>query len=140
MSVPLPLINGGAPKRSQHTWEARLRIVSARSSSPSPTWSAIIWYSRIVGLPVDRTSHDGTIYDVPMQGETCLALDTNKQPITNSSQPLCFFWTADIHTARGFLLANDVELRGEVQDIGSVSFLTFKDPDNNLLMVCQRNV
>ena len=101
---------------------------------------AIAWYSLILGLPVDRTSHDGTIYDVPMQGETRLALDANKQPITNSSQPLCFFWTADIHAARDFLLANEVELVGEVQDIGSVSFLTFTDPDYNLLMVCQRNV
>ncbi len=75
-----------------------------------------------------------------MQGETRLALGGTKQPITNSSQPLCFFWTADIHAARDFLVANDVELVGTIQDIGSVSFLTFKDPDNNLLMVCQRNV
>ena len=101
---------------------------------------AITWYSRILGLPIDRTSHGGTIYDVPMQGETRLALDATKQPITNSSQPLCFFWTADIRAARDFLRANDVELLDEIQDIGSVSFLTFKDPDNNLLMVCQRNV
>ena len=100
---------------------------------------AIAWYSRILGLPVDRTSHGGTIYDIPMQGETRLALDANPQPITNSSQPLCFFWTADIHAARDFLLANDVELLSPIQDIGSVSFLTFKDPDNNLLMVYQRN-
>ncbi len=101
---------------------------------------AIAWYSRILGLPIDQASHGGTIYDVPMAGETRLALDANKQPITNSSQPLCFFWTADIHAAHDFLLANDVELVGTIQDIGSVSFLTFKDPDNNLLMVCQRNV
>ncbi len=100
---------------------------------------AIAWYSRILGQPVDQTSHGGTIYDVPMLGETRLALDANKQPITNSSQPLCFFWTADIDAVRDFLLASNVELVGDVQDIGSVSFLTFKDPDNNLLMVCQRN-
>ncbi|HSH82565.1 MAG TPA: hypothetical protein VLA19_28880 [Herpetosiphonaceae bacterium] len=52
-----------------------------------------------------------------MRGETRLALDTNKQPITNSSQQLCFFWTADIHTVRDFLLANEVELAGTIQDI-----------------------
>ncbi len=75
-----------------------------------------------------------------MQGETRLALDANKQPISNSVQPLCFFWTTDIHASRDFLLANEVELVGTIQDIGSVCFLTFKDPDNNLLMVCQRNV
>ncbi|MDQ5853468.1 MAG: VOC family protein [Chloroflexota bacterium] len=101
---------------------------------------AIAWYSRMFDLPVDQTSHGGTIYDVPMEGDTGLVLDANKPVVTNSVQPLCFFWTADIHAARDFLWANAVELVGPIQDIGSVSFLTFKDPDNNLLMVCQRNV
>lgn len=100
---------------------------------------AVAWYSRLFGLDADTTSHEGTIYDVPMQGDTRLTLDSNKQPITNSSQPLCFFWTADIHRARDFLLAHDVDVVGEIQDIGSVSLLTFMDPDRNLLMVCQRN-
>ncbi len=100
---------------------------------------AVAWYSRLFGLDADTTSHEGTIYDVPMQGDTRLTLDSNKQPITNSSQPLCFFWTADIHGARDFLLAHDVDVVGEIQDIGSVSLLTFMDPDRNLLMVCQRN-
>lgn len=100
---------------------------------------AVAWYCHLFGLDADATSHEGTIYDVPMQGETRLTLDSNKQPVTNSSQPLCFFWTANIHGARDFLLAHDVELIGEIQDVGSVSFLAFKDPDQNLLMVCQRN-
>lgn len=100
---------------------------------------AIQWYSWLFGLPVGDTSHEGKINDVPMNGETSLILDGNK-PVVNSSQPLCYFWTRDIHAAHDFLCEGCVELVGDVLDIGSVSFLTFKDPDSNLLMICQRNL
>ncbi len=100
---------------------------------------AIKWYSWLFGLPVGGTSHEGTIYDLPMNGETGLILDANKPVVQNSSQPLCYFWTSDIHAAYDFLHQNGVSIVGDILDIGSVSFLTFKDPDSNLLMICQRN-
>ena len=99
--------------------------------------AAIAWYSRLFGLPVAGTAHEGKIYDVPMSGEVGLILDGHR-PVANSSQPLCFFWTGDIHAAEAFLDASGVEIAASVQDIGSVSTLTFKDPDGNLLMACQR--
>lgn len=100
---------------------------------------AAAWYSRLLDLPVGSTSHEGAIYDVPMAGDVALILDANK-PVTNSSQPLCFFWTENIRAAYNFLQANDVTILSQIEDIGSVSTLTFQDPDGNLLMVCQRNV
>src|SRR5262245_40587025 len=100
---------------------------------------AIAWYSRLLGLPIAAASHEGKIYDVPVSGETRLALDGHRATITNSSQPLFFFWTRDIRAAADFLRANDIAVAGEIADIGSVSMLSFRDPDNNLLMVCQRN-
>jgi predicted enzyme related to lactoylglutathione lyase len=99
---------------------------------------AIEWYSRLLGQPVKATSHEGRIYDLPMNGEVGLILDGHK-PVTNSSQPICFFWTSHIHQTRSFLVENNVEIVSEIEDVGSVLTLTFKDPDSNLLMVCQRN-
>ena len=99
---------------------------------------AIEWYSRLFGLPTQGASHGGTIYDLPMAGETQLTLDANK-PVTNSSQPLCFFWTAEIEAAAGFLRDLGIEIVAGPEDVGSVSFVTFRDPDGNLLMFCQRN-
>lgn len=99
---------------------------------------AIAWYSRLLGLPVAATSHEGKIYDVPMVGDTRLTLDGHKA-VTNSSQPLFFFWTGDIQATATFLRANDIAIVGEIADIGSVSILSFRDPDNNLLLVCQRH-
>jgi predicted enzyme related to lactoylglutathione lyase len=100
---------------------------------------AIQWYSWLFGLPVGDTSHEGKIYDVPMTGGVGLILDGNK-PVVNSSQPLCYFWTTNIHAAHDFLREGGVQLVGDILDIGSVSFLTFRDPDSNLLMICQRNL
>jgi catechol 2,3-dioxygenase-like lactoylglutathione lyase family enzyme len=99
---------------------------------------AIDWYSRLLGLPIDKTTHGGLIYNVPISGDLGLILDGHK-PVTNSSQPLFFFWTADIRQAYTFLLENHIPLERAIEDIGSVTTLTFKDLDNNLLMVCQRN-
>ena len=99
---------------------------------------AIAWYSRLFGLPDAAATHEGKIYNVPIAGPAGLILDAHK-PVANSSQPLSFFWTSDIVAARAFLTSNGIECLGGVQHIGSVSTLTFKDPDGNLLMACQRN-
>jgi predicted enzyme related to lactoylglutathione lyase len=99
---------------------------------------AIAWYSNLFGLPVESTTHEGKIYNVPMSGEVSLILDGHR-PVTNSSQPLCFFWTGDIQAAEAFLRKNSIEIvRGGIQDIGGLFTLTFTDPDGNLLMACQR--
>jgi predicted enzyme related to lactoylglutathione lyase len=100
---------------------------------------AVKWYSQLLDLPIRESSHDGTIYDVVMNGDTGLILDANKREVQNSSQPLFFFWTDDLSAAYDFLQINGVEILSQIEDIGSVSFLIFKDPDENLLMVCQRN-
>ena len=104
----------------------------------SDMMQAIEWYTRLLGLSAKTTSHEGRIYDVPMTGDVGLILDGHK-PVTNSSQPICFFWTSDIQAARAFLIEQGIELVNDMEDIGSVSTLAFKDLDHNLLMVCQRN-
>ena len=76
---------------------------------------SVQWYSKLFGLPVKTTSHDGTIYDLQMVGDV------------------------DIRSARSFLQASSIPILSAIEDIGSVSFVTFADPDGNLLMVCQRN-
>lgn len=98
---------------------------------------AINWYSRLLGHPVKASSHEGRIYDLPLHGHLSLVLDAHR-PVTNSSQPICFFWTSRIDQAKRFLTENNVGIVRDIEDVGSVLTLTFKDPDENLLMVCQR--
>lgn len=99
---------------------------------------AIAWYSKLLGLPEGQTTHADKIYNLPMQGETGIILDAHKA-VANSSQPLCFFWTDDIRATYDFLKALDDDIISTIEDIGSVSTLIFRDPDGNLLMVCQAN-
>ncbi len=96
------------------------------------------WYSALFGLPLTEPTHEGKIYDLPMETEPGVILDAHR-PVRSSSQPLCFFWTEDIAAAHQHLVALGVEIVGAVEDIGSVQTLTFRDPDGNLLMVCQRS-
>ena len=99
---------------------------------------AIDWYSRLFGLEPGEPSHDGGIYDVPMEGETGLILDANKPVSSHSVQPHCFFWTDDIATAIAHLHSIGAEITSDITDIGSVAFVAFQDLDGNPLMICQR--
>jgi len=99
--------------------------------------AAIAWYSRLFGLTVGKTSHEGRIYEVPMQGDVDLNLDGHR-PVTNSSQPLCFFWTGDIQAADAFLRAEGITIARPVEDIGRLLPLRFTDLVGNPLMVCKK--
>lgn len=96
------------------------------------------WYSSLLGLPESEPSHDGRIYDLPTAGETRLALDANRPEIDTSGPPRFFFWTSDMAATVAFLQDRGVALESDVEDIGSVMFVQFRDPDGNPLMVCQR--
>ncbi len=96
------------------------------------------WYERLLGLPPSTISHADRIADLPMLSETQLILDSHK-PVVNSSPPLLFFWTDDVRTTAEFLQQIGVEIVRPIEDIGSVSTPVIKDPDHNLLMICQRN-
>ncbi|TWI53188.1 catechol 2,3-dioxygenase-like lactoylglutathione lyase family enzyme [Pseudomonas duriflava] len=98
---------------------------------------AVEWYSRLLGQPVETISHEGQIYDLPMRGALGVILDSHK-PVINSSQPICFFWIDELHQTRSFLAENNVEIVREIEDVRSVLTLTLRDPDGNLLTVCQR--
>jgi predicted enzyme related to lactoylglutathione lyase len=100
--------------------------------------AAIGWYSRLLGLPVSAASHEGRIYDLPMAGDCRLALDAHDPDFTPSSKTLFFLWTVDIEAAERFLIAHQVVVEGQIEDIGTVAILGFRDPDGNRLMVCQR--
>ncbi|WP_248258188.1 VOC family protein [Georgenia sp. EYE_87] len=97
------------------------------------------WYSRLLGLPESDPSHGGTIYDLPTTGETRLALDANRPEFDPAGPPRFFFWTTDMAATVAFLRDLGVTLDSDIEDIGSVRLVQFRDPDNNPLMVCQRS-
>jgi len=100
--------------------------------------AAVRWYAAVLGYEPGVASHGGTIHDVPTDGETRLALDANRPDFVASGPPRFFLWTDDMAATVEHLLALDVTITSDVEDIGSVCFVQFEDPDGNALMVCQR--
>jgi predicted enzyme related to lactoylglutathione lyase len=96
------------------------------------------WYGRLFGVEPGEPSHEGGICDIPMQDGPGILLDANKPVTEHSVQPLCFFWTDDMPATLEHLRSLGAEITSDVTDIGSVAFVTFRDPDGNPLMVCQR--
>jgi catechol 2,3-dioxygenase-like lactoylglutathione lyase family enzyme len=96
------------------------------------------WYADLLGVPVGRPTHGDTIVDVPMVSGPRLALDANRPDFTADGPPRFFLWTDDIAAAVMHLRDLGVRITSDVEDIGSVLFVHFEDPDGNALMVCQR--
>ena len=96
------------------------------------------WYERLLGLPPSTISHADQITALPMAGDAQLILDSHK-PVATSSQPLLFFWTDDIHATEEFLQQLAVKIVRPIENIGSVLTLVIEDPDQNQVMICQRN-
>jgi len=101
--------------------------------------AAAAWYAELLGFEHEagRLSHEDTIYDIPTETEPWLCLDSNRPDFVASGPARFFFWTSDMQATVGHLHEIAADEVSEVEDIGSLSFVTFRDPDGNLLMVAQ---
>lgn len=95
------------------------------------------WYAQLLSFEPAATSHNSTILDIPVDDGPRLCLDANRADFTADGPPRFFFWTSDIAATVAHLRKLGVRLTSDVEDIGSVSFVQFEDPDGNPLMVCQ---
>lgn len=100
--------------------------------------TSVAWYGNVFGVSILAPSDADTLAIVPMQENIGVMLDATKRVVSNSSQPLCFFWTPDIKATRAFLVSHDIDIVRELDGRGNMPTLVFSDPDGNLLMVCQR--
>jgi predicted enzyme related to lactoylglutathione lyase len=102
--------------------------------------TAVEWYSRLFGFDVDagRLGHEDTIFDIPTDAPPYVCLDANQPDFEASGPARCFFLTDDLRAT----VAHVEEVGGRdvsaIEDIGSLCFVTFRDPDGNLLMAAER--
>jgi catechol 2,3-dioxygenase-like lactoylglutathione lyase family enzyme len=103
--------------------------------------AAVDWYSRLFGFDVDegRLGHEDAIFDIPTDGPPYLCLDAHQPDFVASGPARCFFLTDDLDATVAHLGVVDARDVSPVEDIGSLSFVTFRDPDGNLLMAAQRH-
>lgn len=102
--------------------------------------SAVEWYARLFGFEVGagQLGHDDTIFDIPTDGPPYLSLDSNRPDFVASGPARCFFLTDDIEATVAHLDALDVADVSLIEDIGSLRFVTFSDPDGNVLIAAER--
>lgn len=104
----------------------------------------VIWSARsschILQIPIDpeQKFHDH-LYVIPLKNDLDIILDSKSfgpRPPT----PLFMFDTDNIDVVYHFLKNKGVEMvHQEIERFPSVSFFNFKDPDGNVLMVCQQH-
>jgi catechol 2,3-dioxygenase-like lactoylglutathione lyase family enzyme len=101
--------------------------------------ASVRWYAALLGFEPDpaRLGHEDTIYDLPTHGEPRLCLDANRPDFVASGPPRFFLWTDDLAAAVGHLGTVGAAAVSDVVDVGSLAFVTFEDPDGNLLMVAE---
>jgi catechol 2,3-dioxygenase-like lactoylglutathione lyase family enzyme len=96
------------------------------------------WYSRILGIK-DGETHFDHVFVAEMEGiglildEMPMWRDENGE-LPRFNVPAIQFGTEDVHASYKFMKENGVEI---VTDVQHDHFFVFKDPDGNMLMVCE---
>jgi predicted enzyme related to lactoylglutathione lyase len=99
---------------------------------------AIQWYSELLGLPKHLASHEGTIYGLHMDGGSALLLDSNQKDENNKHTKTQFFFeTKNLMESYNFVKEKEIQIVTEIEVHDNISFFTFKDPDGNILMICE---
>lgn len=92
------------------------------------------WYSAVLGLEVKEENFLDHLYMVPMEG-TGLVLDSKIYAEAHVYREAPFHFNSDdIHASYQYMKNRGVEVLTEVKH---GAWFTFKDPDGNVLMVCQ---
>ena len=76
---------------------------------------AVAWYADLLGIDPGDTSHDGTTFDSPTDGDTRLALDVNRPDFDPSGPPRFLLWTGDMAATMGHLRHLGVKVTSKVR-------------------------
>lgn len=98
------------------------------------------WYSNLLGIPYDPEKVKSPVFNIPVTSETGLTLDDHTfDPdfkLKPSSHVLFNFLVEDVDEAYSFVKSNGITITKEIERIGDFAYFNFKDPDGNVLMIC----
>lgn len=93
------------------------------------------WYCNLLDLPADGDIIYGHLYILPMQGASNIVLDSKiYSPEKVIQVPFIQLVTADIEASYAYMKEHNVEL---LTNIENGHWFNIKDPDGNVLMICQ---
>lgn len=98
------------------------------------------WYSNLLGIPFDAKKIESPVHNIAVTSETGLTLDDHTFDPGFSLKPsghvLFNFLVDDVDEAYQFVKANGITVTKEIERIGDFAYFNFKDPDGNVLMIC----
>lgn len=98
------------------------------------------WYYNLLGIPFDAEKVESPVHNIPVTSETGLTLDDhtfdpgfNLEP---SDHVLFNLLVDDVDEAYSFVKSHGITITKEIERIGDFAYFNFKDPDGNVLMIC----
>lgn len=100
------------------------------------------WYAQLLGLAYrPEDTYFNHLHVHHLEGGTDLLLDSKEFERDPRERPpvQCMFGTQDIDAAHAHALSLGAEIVHGIERPGPVSWFNFRDPDNNVHMVCQQH-
>lgn len=93
------------------------------------------WYCHVFNFPKDNEIPFEHLFVLPMENGTNIVLDSkNFSKEIVYKKPVCHFNTKEIKEAFHYLKKHGVDI---ITEIEHDHWFNFKDPDGNVLMICQ---
>lgn len=102
---------------------------------------AIAFHRRALGLGPETPQPgaavaDRTVYDIPVSRGTGILLDNNRFRHGEDYGTLFMLTATDVDAAKAYLAENGVGTFTDIERHGELAFFTVKDPDDNVVMIC----
>ncbi|WP_214482978.1 VOC family protein [Bacillus sp. SM2101] len=96
------------------------------------------WYSKILEQPAPDEDPQGPCHWFDMGEGRGVLLDDNRNN-RDDVRPSFMLHTEDVHKAYKLVIDNGGEIIREIERDEMVAFFNFKDPDGNVVMVCEEH-
>ncbi|NLP51407.1 VOC family protein [Bacillus sp. RO1] len=98
------------------------------------------WYSDLLGLDLNLDSVQSPVYNIPLVGSSSLTLDDHTFDPGFKHMPsdaaLFNFYAPDIDEAYQYIQTKGIEIIREMERVGETAWFNIKDPDGNVVMIC----
>ena len=98
------------------------------------------WYSDLLGLNIDLDKIVSPVFNVPVTGTTSLTLDDHtfdpgfKHNVSPS--PIFNLFAPDIDKAYQYITDKGIIIVRNIERVGDTAWFNIKDPDGNVIMIC----
>lgn len=98
--------------------------------------ASVKWYCDLIGHPFDSEKISPPVYNLPIAEHTGVVLDAGLGNVEPSPHPLFNFHTEDIDHAYHYVKELGYTINDNMERFDDISYFTIKDPDGNIVMIC----